>query len=94
MTPQKRLFTAAVVLAFLCLASTITAKADTVNFNFDQLAPTGGGAFTSLTLTQGGLTMTLTREANGRFDIFNNSNDPIPGAWGARSLAPFTSANT
>lgn len=94
MTPPKRLFTATVALAFLCLASTITAKADTVNFNFEQLAPTGAGALTSLAMTQGGLTLTLTRESNGRFDIFNNSNDPIPGAWGARSLAPFTSANT
>lgn len=97
MTPPKRLFTATVALAFLCLASTITAKADTVNFNFEQLDPTGPGHhLTSLTLTQGGLTMTLTRESNGSFDIFNNNNEPNPPpqAWGARSLAPTTIENT
>ena len=48
-----------------------------------------------LTLNQGGLTLTLTREGNGRFDIFNNDAEPnFPQAWGARSLAPFSAANT
>jgi len=94
MALEKRLFRPTLVFAVLCLASTITAKADTVNFNFEPLAPTSGGALTSLTLTESGLTVTLTRESNGRFDIFNNNAEPtFPGTWGARSLAPFTSAN-
>ena len=92
--PPKKFLKPTFVFTVLCLISAITAKADTVNFNFDELAPTVGGALTNLTLTQGGLSLTITREGNGRFDIFNNSNDPIPSAWGARSLAPFTSANT
>jgi len=94
MTPPKRLFIAIVVLAFLCLASTMTAKADTVNFNFEQLAPTVGGALTNLTLTQGGLTMVLTRESGAGFFIFNNSNEPnLPQSFGARSLIPSNAAN-
>ena len=95
MAPQKKFLTPFLLLAFLVLASTITAKADTVTFNFEGLNPSGGGALSNLTLTQGGITMTLTRESNGRFDIFNNNNEPgMPPTWGERSLAPFTSANT
>lgn len=93
MTPQKRLFTATVVLFLLCIGLATTAKADTV-FNFDQLSPTGGGAMTILTLTSGGVTMTITRESGGAFDIFNNNNEPgLPEVWGPRSLAPWTSVN-
>lgn len=92
MTPQKRLFTATVVVAFLCFASATTAKAEI--FNFDQLSPTGGGALTTLTLTSGGVTMTITRESGGAFDIFNNNNEPgLPEVWGPRSLAPWTSVD-
>ncbi len=91
MPTPKRLFTATVVLAFLCLASTITAKADTVTFNFEELAPTVGSALTSLTLTQGGLTMILTRESGAGFYITNANN--LPPAWGARSLTPATAVS-
>ncbi|MGI9166477.1 MAG: PEP-CTERM sorting domain-containing protein [Pyrinomonadaceae bacterium] len=89
MTPLKSLFIAT-VFAVLCLASTITAKADTVTFNFEELAPTVGSALTSLTLTQGGLTMILTRESGAGFYI--NANN-LPPAWGARSLSPATAAS-
>ena len=94
MAPPKKFFTQTLVFAFLFLASTIAAKADTVNFNFEQLEPTLGGALTSVTLTQGGLTMVLTRESGSGFYIFNNSNEPnLPQTWGARSLIPSDAAN-
>ena len=82
-------------LVVMCFISAVSAKADTVNFNFEPLAPSASGFLNLLTITQGGLTMTITREGNGRFDIFNNGAEAsFPQAWGARSLAPFSSANT
>jgi hypothetical protein len=91
----KKFLLPSLALVVMCFMSVVSAKADTVSFNFEPLAPSVSGFLNSLTLTQGGLTMTLTRENNGRFDIFNNGAEPnFPQAWGARSLAPFSSANT
>lgn len=95
MAVAQKLSTPILVFVVLCFVSTLTAKADTVNLNFETLAPTVGGALTSLTMSQGGLTMTITREANGTFDIFNNNAEPnFPQAWGGRSLAPYTTASS
>lgn len=65
-------------------------------FTFEGQAATANaasqpGALTVLTETQGGLTLTLTREAQGRFDVFDTNAFPgsFPGSFGQRSLSPF-----
>ena len=90
MSPLKKLLLASVTAALLCLGSATAALADTTNFNFETLAPTTGGSLTSVALTQGGLTMTLTRPT-GTFDIINTTGFGFPVSWGTRALDPFAS---
>jgi hypothetical protein len=83
------------------LLATGSARADIV-FGFeDQTAtsrfnPTSRpGAYTSLTETVSGLTLTLTRQgvtSPGTFDIFDTTSSPgsFPSVWGTRTLDPFS----
>lgn len=52
------------------------------------------GALTSLSLTQGGITMTITRQGGTAFDLVSNSGVQInkPASWGLISLDPFVNS--
>jgi hypothetical protein len=87
MSKFGQFFLASAVAVLVCVSSATTALGDTVNFDFEASSTTSGGALTSLTLSQGGLTMTLTRPGSS-FDIvdFSGAVDP---SFGARDLSPF-----
>jgi hypothetical protein len=76
-------------------ASPVTA--DTLTFDFESQAATFGpdagrtGALTSLTLANGGLALTITREGGVGFDIVSNTagQQGKPEGWGASSLDTF-----
>lgn len=95
MPAPKKFLLPCLTFVVVCFVSVVSAKADTVTFNFEPLFPSAQGSMTRVSFIQSGLTLTLTREFGGRFDIFNNGAEPnFPQAWGARSLAPFSSAGT
>ncbi len=77
--------------ALLLLGSVFFGKetfADVARFNFESLDTTSGGALSSLTLTSGTVTMTLTRGKGVHFDIYDLSTADGPPSWGMRSLDP------
>ncbi|HEY0369677.1 MAG TPA: hypothetical protein VGC85_08785 [Chthoniobacterales bacterium] len=80
------------------LLGLIIAQVDAQTFDFESTAATYNGsgarpgAFTSLALTNAGLTMTITRQNAGQFDVVDNSGGSQtgkPASWGNRSLDPF-----
>jgi hypothetical protein len=87
---------AATVAAAFCWGMVRTAAAGPIVFNFEaQTAtaiPVSGvrtGALTSLTITQSGLTIDITRP-HGKFDIVENIlAQTKPASWGLKSLDPF-----
>ena len=61
----------------------------TIVFGFESLPATAGGALTSVSQTVDTVTLTITRESGGHFDIEDQS--AVPGfllAFGTRSLSP------
>lgn len=61
-------------------------------FDFESEAATGvsSGGLTTLSMTNTGLTMTITRPGGTAFDIVDNVAQPgKPASWGNRSLSPF-----
>jgi hypothetical protein len=61
----------------------------TVLFDFESLPTTTGGALTSVSQTVDGVTLTITRESGGHFDIEDQSAVPdFFLAFGTRSLSP------
>jgi len=96
MSLLKKFLLASVTAALLCLGSATVALADTTNFNFETTpatSPPSSGSLTSLTITQGGLTMVLTRPGSS-FDIFNATGSGFAASWGARVLDPFSHFNS
>jgi hypothetical protein len=76
--------------ASLLLLAAIPAFADVVTFNFEGLAATSGGFYTSLPITVDGVTMTVTRVGGNHFDIANLSGSiPSADGWGSSTLSPF-----
>jgi hypothetical protein len=80
-------------LGLLALVLTVTlfpasAQAAPVLFTFEDVAATTDGGLTSLVVSSGGVTMTITRENGATFDAF----DPIsfPPEFGDRVLSPFS----
>ncbi len=81
-------------LAVLCFGSAVTVMADTTTFGFEAEGATTGGALTSISITQSGLTMTLTRPGS-TFDFRDLSGfSGFPVAWGVRTLDPFANINS
>ena len=78
--------------ASLLLFAAIPAFADVVTFSFEGLADTNSsGAYTSLSQTVDGVTMTVTRVGGNHFDIWDlSSNMPSADGWGSSSLSPFS----
>ena len=77
--------------ALLLLGSVFFGKetfAAVARFDFESLDTTSGGALSSLTLTSGPVTMTLTRGTGAHFDIIDLSVADGPPSWGLRSLDP------
>jgi hypothetical protein len=75
-------------LLFLVLTSSTFARADTVNFDFEGTATANG--LTSLSMSLGSLTMTLTRPGTS-FSIVDASSLSVlnfPASFGARTLVP------
>lgn len=66
-------------------------------FDFESQAGTESptGALTSLSMTDAGLTMVITRQGGTAFDIVENINSQSgkPASWGRMSLTPFINAN-
>ncbi|OAI41064.1 hypothetical protein AYO38_04650 [bacterium SCGC AG-212-C10] len=73
------------------------AAEESITFDFENegaTSTTGGaqnhpGALTSLVMTKSGLTMTITRQGGGTFDIVQG-NQFWPPEWGSKSLDPFS----
>jgi len=66
-------------------------------YTFESLAGTSGGALTSLSQTDDGLTMTLTRSTGIGFDVINTvpfkgTGLQFPLQWRNRSLNPFANS--
>lgn len=76
------------LLLVLCAVASLQAAVVTYNFEGQPLA-TG---ITSLNDTQGGITLTVTRQSNGVFDVsdINSFLGPSKASWGFRTLSPFT----
>lgn len=91
----SRLIAGAVAL----LLTPTMASAATILFDFEStpatfISPPAGlrpGALSALSLTEGGLTLSLYRENQGRFDIVENAGNQAgkPASFGDRSLDPF-----
>lgn len=88
------------VFAMLCAVSMCPMVASAaIVFDFeDETAtfnppPSRPGDLASLTMTESGLTATITREQNARFDIVQNASNPAsqvkPAVFGRNSLDPF-----
>lgn len=81
------------VIAFAGLLAVLPASAATITFDFETVPITGlnFGAYSSLSMTRGGLTMSLSRASGTGFDIVGNDHDQSgkPAEWGERSLSPF-----
>jgi hypothetical protein len=83
----------------LTLAGAFSAQATIISFDFEAFTPTytappdssRAGALTSLVLTGGGLTVTITRPNGLAFDLVSNTGDQAgkPASWGNVSLDPF-----
>lgn len=87
-----KLSSLAIGVALLSAAAPTAARADVVTLTFEGIGLQTGT--TSLVLTSGGLTATLTRPG-GAFAITDLSfgvGDGVPVSWGTRTLDPF--ANT
>lgn len=65
-----------------------SAQAATATFDFESLSTTSGGALTTLTLSNSGLTIVLTRPGSS-FDITDLTSTHGPSSFGARTLDPF-----
>lgn len=66
-------------------------------YTFESLSPTSGGSYTTLSQTDAGLTMTLTRSGGLGFDVFDHTpyrgtSFQFPLQWRARSISPFENA--
>ncbi len=100
---QSKRFGVQCVVGMATLCVSLLTNAALVTFDFEGLTPTyttppGGartGALTSLSLTQSGLTMTITRAGGIGFDLVQNSNPAggaqgnKPASFGLISLDPF-----
>jgi len=75
-------------VSLFAAAAPSAAYADVITFNFEGSSLASG--LTTLTLTGGGLTATLTRPGSN-FAIVDESftGSGVPVSWGARSLSPF-----
>jgi len=82
-----------IIVATALLFTAVQAQAAPIIYDFEGEATTGtSGALTVLVLTEGGVTMTLTRELSTPFDIDDLSpfvGLGVPASWGSRSLDPF-----
>lgn len=89
--------TESLLIALALAVATVGAEADVIVFDFESTpatftSPPDGaraGDLTSLSLTNSGLTMTISRD--DRFDIVSNTGyqSGKPSTWGMRSLDPF-----
>jgi hypothetical protein len=84
----------AVGVSLLTVGTPKAARADVVTFTFETLATQSG--LTTLTLTGGGLTATLTRPGStfGIIDLSAGAGFGVPASWGARSLDFEDTGNT
>ena len=89
----------ALVVSIVVLAAA-TANADTITYDFEAQAATAlphRGAYTSISVNNGGLIMTITRLGGSKFDIIDNvlnSNGDQrgkPASWGQHSLDLYVS---
>ena len=94
MPAVKKFLSISFGLLFLVLTTSTHARADTVNFDFEGTDTATG--ITSLTMSLGSLSMTLTRPGTS-FSIINASGlAPLnfPASFGARTLVPLPDIGT
>ncbi|MFN8092483.1 MAG: PEP-CTERM sorting domain-containing protein [Vicinamibacteria bacterium] len=84
------------VLAGIAVAASLmsgSAYAVPFAFDFESVPATGGnaGGYTSLPLTSGNVSATLTRSSGTAFDVVSNTGGQSgkPAGWGLHSLSPF-----
>lgn len=88
-TPFSPIRTAAAVAAFLLLALAAP-RASAITFDFEnQVATATTGAYSTLALSNSGLTMTLSRQGGSKFDIIDSSGSNFPSSFATRALDPF-----
>ena len=93
-----RLLRLGMFLAIGLAASSVDASAALITFNFETTTATGlprSGALTSLSLTESGLTLDLSRQSGTPFDIINTATNPgMAPEFGTRSLDPYFAETT
>lgn len=82
------------VFVVLIAVAIVGTSQGAILFDFESLTPTSlprNGAHTLLPMTQGGLTVTLSRTTGTAFDVVANTGSQAgkPAAWGSNSLDPF-----
>lgn len=94
---RSRQFVLAGLIAGVLLGSSTVSTASPTVFNLEAEPETGfsDGDLTSLTLTQPGLSLTITRPGDpSQFDVYDVNdigNPTLPTAFGIRSLSPWFS---
>jgi hypothetical protein len=73
----------------MILAGSLLNKAVAASYDFESQPTTSGGALSSLSLTDSGLTITITRGRGVHFDIRDLSGLSGPPSFGSRTLDPF-----
>jgi len=94
MPSARKLLSLSFGLLFLVLTTSTLARADSVNFDFESTAVATG--ITSLTMSVGSLSMTLTRPGTS-FSIVDASGLAalnFPASFGARTLVPLPDLGT
>lgn len=89
-----KLSSLAVAVSMLTVAAPAVARADVITFTFEGLAEQGN--LTSLVLSGGGLTATLTRPG-GAFAVRDESGFQVigfPASFGSRTVDPFENLST
>jgi hypothetical protein len=81
-------------LAFAVLIGVVAAGSQAaIVFDFEEFSPTSGGTLTTLSSTQSGITMTVTRSGGAGFDIANLPTGMFPVSWDTRALDPFANGS-
>ena len=95
MRKLRATFGGVAVAAGILLMVSAAGPASAILFDFEDQPVDGftNGSLTSLTMTQSGLTVEITRSTGASFDVINSSAVGFPNAypstWGSQALSPF-----
>ncbi len=95
MRTLRETFGGVAVAAGILLMVSAAGPASAILFDFEDQPVDGltNGSLTSLTMTQSGLTVEITRSTGASFDVINSGAvgfpNAYPGTWGSQALSPF-----